>query len=1043
MGVAAQVFSGRDLRGITCRMLFHRAQLVLLLALSWEISAGLCDGADPKYEAVVSYGFKQLTTQDGLPQNTVRFLVQSRNGYLWIGTSAGLARFDGLNFTLYKNEFVPFEGGDARIWDLGEDGSGKMWVRTPEGLACFDRGRWAVFRKNEPPLNGDIYGSCVSRASGIWLAMPDGLKLFDRTFIKSYSENDGLANYRLALINGENEDELWLRFGAGLSKAQWQHLDPRTGKFDPLEKIIPELRGIPDLLIPARWGGVWLCDSNHFARTTRDGMSYQLLPEGLAGNGITHASEDNFGRLWCVAEACPRVFLLRTNGPIRIEVPELPSRDLRSILAGQDGVVWIGTGDAGLIELRPRPFTSLLTTNSFSEKTEVFSICPGKQARLWFGTSDGLFRLQSGILTRFTNTWLNSYGKLEHSVRAVLEDRAGTVWFGVKNEGLKRLQDGGFKSVPEASCGGSNTWTTTSLLEDCDGQLWIGSEAGLVCRAKDGRFSPISHVRNVRVTGIQQGPNGAIWVGTEGAGVYKFTGKGQVQFTKRTGLSSDFATPLLTDPDGAVWLSTPNGLNRLGRDKTHVVTTRHGLPDNDLYSLLEDGSGFYWAACNRGIFRVASNQLHAVADATASWVNAVCFSEDDGLASTECNGECQPNAAITPDGRLWFSTTRGCSTIDSKSLIPTEVPPQVVIEEVLLDDELAFKDGAFASTAGKFAQQPRASFPAGRGRVLEIRYTANSFLNPKGVSFTHHLQGHDASWRDAGPHRVAFYTDLKPGNYRFEVKARNEQGDWSPNVASFAFSVAPHFWQTWAFYVGSGLLIIFLAVSVQWYRLRWQHRLLKLEEQRALANERSRIARDLHDDLGTALTGLALELDVVGRDSSDKPSLAERLRQTAKRTRDLAERMREVVWTVNPHCDTVSSFADFLEGQVEQFLGVPETPIRLDFPEDIPAIPLDAKARHHLALGVREALNNVIRHAGAKEVTVSLELADQLLAVRVKDNGSGFLPGETSGHGLANLRARMEEIGGVLRCISAPGEGTVISFELPLAQPQYGRRGAK
>jgi signal transduction histidine kinase len=709
---------------------------------------------------------------------------------------------------------------------------------------------------------------------------------------------------------------------------------------------------------------------------------------------------------------------------------------LRCILAGQDGVVWVGTGDSGLIQLRPRPFNSILTTNSLGEKIEVFSICTGLHDRLWFGTSEGLFRLQDGLLSKFTNTCLNPGMQLEHSVRAVLEDRAGTVWFGVKNEGLKVLHDSQFTSVPDAACGCSNSWTASSLLEDSAGQLWIGSEAGLVCRSTDGRFTPELRLPNIRITGIQQAHDGAIWVGTEGAGAYRLAGKDRVQFTKQTGLSSDFVSPLLAENSGAVWLSTPTGLNRLGPHNPQLVTTRHGLPDSALYSLVEDPNGFYWASCNRGVFRIPKNQLNAVAGGSANWVNAVCFAEADGLASTECNGECQPNATITADARLWFSTTRGCSTIDSRNVVSTEVPAAVVVEEVLVDDQLTFKDGAFTREATNFTQGVLARFPAGRGRVVEIRYTANSFLNPKRVSFAYQLKGHDTSWRDAGPRRVAFYTNLKPGRYNFEVKARNEHGAWSPQVAAFAFSVAPHFWQTSQFYIGSGLIIIVLAVAVQRYRLRWQHRLLKLEEQRALANERSRIARDLHDDLGTALTGLALELDLVGRDTSDKPSLAVRLCQTAQRTRDLAERMREVVWTVNPRCDTVSSFADFLEAQVEQFLSARDIRIKLDFPEDIPPIPLDAKARHHLALSVREALNNVIRHADAKEVTVSLELTVQILAVRVRDNGTGFLPAEESGHGLANLRARMEEIGGTLQCISAPGEGTIISFELPLTRGQ-------
>jgi signal transduction histidine kinase len=296
------------------------------------------------------------------------------------------------------------------------------------------------------------------------------------------------------------------------------------------------------------------------------------------------------------------------------------------------------------------------------------------------------------------------------------------------------------------------------------------------------------------------------------------------------------------------------------------------------------------------------------------------------------------------------------------------------------------------------------------------------------------LVGADRDWREETSERTVRYINLKPGDYRFEVTAADHHNVWNPQPAAFAFSLAPHFRQTWAFYLLCGGGLAGLVSAVQGYRLRWQRRLLKLEEQRTLANERTRIARDLHDDLGTALTGLALELDVAGRQANEARPLAARLSETAQRTRDLAERMREVVWTVNPECDTVSSLAGFLEQQVGQFLKADGLRLRLDFPEDIPPLPLEAEARHQLALSVREALTNVVRHARATEVTVSLAVVDQTVRVQVKDNGRGFRPCQTNGHGLANMKARMERVRGSFECLCEPEGGTTVSFRLPLGQ---------
>jgi signal transduction histidine kinase len=230
--------------------------------------------------------------------------------------------------------------------------------------------------------------------------------------------------------------------------------------------------------------------------------------------------------------------------------------------------------------------------------------------------------------------------------------------------------------------------------------------------------------------------------------------------------------------------------------------------------------------------------------------------------------------------------------------------------------------------------------------------------------------------------------------------------------------------------------VIASAAGVQAYRLHWQHRLLMLEQQRALAGERARIARDLHDDLGTALTGMALELDVLGRDVQSNPALIERLGKTSQHVRHLAERMREVVWVVNPRCDNLRSLADFLEDQAALLLRAAGLKVRLEFPLEIPELPVDANVRHQLALGVREAFTNLVRHARASEANVRLELADDWLSVVIRDNGCGFEPRQhlDKEHGMINMRLRMETIGGSFKCISAPGSGTTITFSVPLSK---------
>ena len=444
-------------------------------------------------------------------------------------------------------------------------------------------------------------------------------------------------------------------------------------------------------------------------------------------------------------------------------------------------------------------------------------------------------------------------------------------------------------------------------------------------------------------------------------------------FTQQDGLSGNHVWSILENKDGTLWLGTDKGLTRYQKGSFFPFTTRHGLVENQINCVLED-DGYLWLSGQSGIYRVQVAELNAVAEGRQQLLRPFALGTADGLKSAESDGGKQPAGWKARNGRLWFPTTHGIVAVDPKTLPTNEAPPFVIIEQILADTNV-IRLGTMAEikTASSSGSEIRTftlkePIPAGKGHALEFQYTATSLVDSKRVRFRRRLVNEDPDWREETTERRANYVSLRPGNYRFQVEACNHHNVWTPEPVEFAFSIAPHFWQTKTFYVLSGAAVLGIAAGIQAYRLRWQKRLLKLEQQRALATERARIARDLHDDLGTALTGLALELDVIGRDPKPELPAIHRLGQSAQRTRELAERMREVVWSVNPRCDTVSSLASFLEQQISQFLRADGISVELDFPEDIPALPIEGKARHQLALGVREALTNVIRHAKATKV---------------------------------------------------------------------------
>jgi signal transduction histidine kinase/ligand-binding sensor domain-containing protein len=994
-------------------------------------------------EGDATFQVQHWTTENGLPQNTVRNLLQSQDGYLWIGTSYGLARYDGMHFTVYISELVMSPSGDTRVWDLHEDGEKRIWVRTEAGLANFFQGRWEHFPCASPCINGIIYTSCASRDGGLWLAMRDGVRRFQGGRItRTIAEKDGLDQDRAARLYEDPAGRLWMGFQQSNHRMRWQRVDPNSGEVKDLTALVGPLDQKLLDLFPNQEGKVWYWGPNYLCCWTSGQVQSVALPPGWTDPGgvpPAHVSQSPTGLLYFINGGGGRVFgpVDGRFRPLKWQGEAIPA-DLRCVLADREGNVWIGDGSQGLFKMQRRCFSSLLTTNQAGSRNEVFSIAGGQRGRLWLGTSSGLTLRDQGRFEFFTNDQaVAAIPPIEQSLRAVLEDRSGTVWVGVNGRGLSRIQEGRFIHEPAADRGTTNQWTVTALLEGRDGSLWIGSDRGLLHRSPDGQFragSAEPKLADGYISALQQAPDGSLWIGTLESGVYHLDGGRAVRVTAKQGLLSDSATPLLVEADGTCWAGTASGLNRIRGGQVQTVTVEQGLFDNQAYCLLDDGRGYYWASCNRGIWRVRRTDLHAVADGTTNWVDCASFGTADGLASTEANGECQPNAARAPEGRLWFSTTCGAAVVDPASSLLESVPPPVVLEEVRADDEVIYKDGSptpsFSATTGGAELR----LPPSRERVLQLRYTANSFVNPDKVRFQHRLVGRDRTWQNAGDRRVAFYTDLKPAHYEFQVRACSSQAVWSVQPAALAFTLAPHFWETWSFLALCGAGVVAAAAAVQAYRLYWQRRVLLLQHQHALADERARIARDLHDDLGTALTGAALELDVLRRDGADKTALNRRLEGSAMRIRNLAARMREVVWAVNPHCDTLSSLASFLEQQAAQFLKADGLRCRLEFPEDIPPLPLDGETRHQLALAVREALSNVVRHASATQVILRLMVDPVTLVIRVQDDGCGFRPEnqERAGHGLSNLRMRLEKLGGSCLCLSAPGSGTTIEFRVPL-----------
>ena len=1014
---------------------FHRTLFTWLASTSWLASTAVAEIL-PGTVVAQPFTLHRWTTENNLPQNTVNYLAQTPDGYLWAGTRMGLARFDGVRFTVFTQDLLMNGHGDLSCRDMGVDGEGRLWIRPPGALVCYHRGKFERFSTTSGPLRCSIQTIIASRKGGLWIGTQgEGLKRFENgAFTRRYRTADGLATDWVGLLNEDGQGRVWI----GCTDRDWpiarswQRLDPVSGELVSLSEVLGFALTNVWNLFPDHRGRLWATLPGQLV-CWAEGKLTRYDTSAIWNHGNPgRMKEDNTGALWLAPGNGTKAVRFE-NG--RLDVFDLESQgmdhDIREVLPDREGNLWVGTGAQGLLQIQPQRIMSLLTKSpGGGGNQEIHSVAAGAGDVVWLATGSRLLRFQHDAVEHFA---VGVDGGALTQVQAALEDRSGQVW--VKgHRGLFKLTREGLTRVPDADAGRSN-WVVTALCEDRRGRLWIGSDSGLLER-RDGNFilyTTRDGLSDDAICGLRDAPDGGLWVGTRSGGLNHFKDGHFRAYSARDGLLPGRVIPLAVEADGTIWTGTPVGLNRTRAGEIRAVTEREGLLNSEAYSLLDDGRGNYWGHCNRGIFRVRQADLHAVADGRQRSLRCVSYGEADGMASTEGNGEYQPNAARTPDGRMWFPTTRGVVVFDPGEVIETDVLPPIVIEQVEADGELIYGNGL--ENPKSEIRNPNLKLPPGRARWLKIHYTANSFVDPRRVRFQYRLAGHDRDWRGVTDERVAYYADLKPGPYRFQVKAANPHGVWNETPAVFEFSLAPHFYETWPFYVLCATGIVLAGLGVHHRRVRGLRRLQHLEQQRALLDERARIARDLHDDLGANLTGIALKADLAQRQLQG-PQAAGQLAEIAANTRALVDNMRGTVWALNPKHDTLEGLARFLAQQVEDFVTDACLRCRLELPHEFPEVAVPSPARYQIHLVVKEALHNAVKHAGASEVHFSLKIDGEDLCLRITDDGHGFDPNTpqlagNGGHGLLNMRQRVEGLGGRWNLESRSGEGTCISIRIP------------
>jgi ligand-binding sensor domain-containing protein/two-component sensor histidine kinase len=916
-------------------------------------------------------------TRDGLPQNSVTAMIQTRDGYLWIGTFGGLARFDGNTFTVFDPGNTPGLAS-ARISALHQGPSGILWIGTDAGLTRLEHGRFTSY-----PINEGVADVHEDPAGRVWLGTAAGLQRFD---------GHAFATISLAPLT-----RIAVAFASTPDGAVWVGTWDGIARVDANDRVTVMLQGpdtVPNLFVDRKgrlWvgtTGLWRLEGSRFVEVP--------LPKTFAQRGVILSfADDGDGNLWLGTQLDG---LYRWHeGAVEIYgvAAGLTDRTARKVVIDRDGNIWIGTNVGGLNRLKRRRARSYPRPGAIVQS--IGPIIGDGADGLWVGaTCGGLFHFRAGAF--------REAGVPGACIWAMFRDADGPLW--ISMNGLTRFYQGRFTTF--ALREGLPSVQVRGIMRDRDGVLWVGTPDGL-SRFDGHRFRNYGKAEGLdhEVKSIVQDSSGALWLGGTN-GLSRFAGGRFTRVTQAQGLSHEHVRAIYEDADGTMWIGTyGGGLNRLKDGRFTTYTIKDGLHDNAISRIIEDDRGNLWMSGNKGVFRVSRKELNDFAEGRLAYITCVSYGTADGMIIDETNGG-QPAGWRTPDGKMWFPTIQGLVSIEPDP--GPAAPAPVYVERII---------------AGGQPMELTAHTSLGRGRVdAEFHYTAVDLSAAEKTRFKYRLDGYDPKWVDGGARRVAFYTNIPPGDYRFEVVATSSDGVWSATPAQVAFVVLPLWWQRGSVQlIGLALLLGVTAFGARFMALRRARaRMAALEREHALERERSRIARDLHDDLGSRLTHIAMIADITAGDG-----------RIADEARDAARTMNELVWSVNARNDTVDGFAVYLAQFAEQHIAAAGIRCRLNLPPDLPARPLGAQLRRHLYLASKEAVNNAIKHAQASEIRVSLRVDGSRLVIEVADNGRGLPAGLAStGNGLRNYRERMDAAGGTVDVQSAAGAGTCIRFTAPL-----------
>ena len=997
--------------------------------MAWLALGGAALGAG---NAVTeAYALKLWTVEDRLPGSPVAGVAQAADGYLWLVTSVQLIRFNGVEFyeVAVPEAVRKRTGGLAGVFCGQAKG---VWVYGAGGIARYLAGEWQVW-----PADGQGAGT-VGRILGM-VETPDGVvrAYAERGLLEAVTADDDVTTQfvaRMCPVPPDDRATLGAVTDAAADAAgsvwmtAWNGLvEYRDGRFDDQSMRLPDfLVEAADGVHAGRSGLLWVTGSSGVAYREESIWTPVGFPENAGMATVMLEASD--GALWIGNPT--GIFRWHAGRWQRLEEQDTPgSLSVNTLIEDRDGTLWAAC-DGGLLRIRKKTVGVLGAENRATEGT-AYALRRTADGSVWVGYRGRAVRLTAEDGRLLQTLYLDA----DVPVSAILPDAAGRVWLGTLGGGLFMAHGGALTLVTQRDYSMPVVHTVYTLFDDgADEGILAGTPQGLMRVAPTGELEP-AVVYGMRVDdpvhAVHRDADGTLWLCSERLGLLRVRPDGSKLVIGHEAGLAGYPRVVMRDSDGNLWVGTTAGLFRVTEHAVVAVGYDAGGFDDAVLQIAEDALGRLWLGTTRGLLCAVLEdmaRLPRVADADGLVaVRLLHLGVADGVPGERCMGGAV-SFGKPVEGHIWFPFENGVATADPRMTDFSGKPPAVVVEKVSVNGRKVFDNAG--------ADVPSLTLAPG-ARNIVFHFAALAPGEADSVRFRYRVEGVRQGWSPVQAERTAAFEWLPPGNYTLQVLAE-AGGIWNLEGASVAFTVRAHFWQTVWFYLllaaGLAATVALIARWVLWHRYQLQMALLKREE--ALAQERARISRDIHDELGNGLSVVATLSELAHNDVEKGDMIHKRLDQIYDVANELARNVDETVWAVNPANDGWDPFISYFEQYTEYFLG--NSGLRFHFTRpaaELSERPIASKTRHHLLLAVREAVGNVLKHASAKQVGISMSLNDGILEVRVEDDGVGFDTAKDAGvghDGLGNMARRMKEAGGELCIDSAPGTGTRVTFRVPL-----------